>query len=154
MNISSKNLFDAIEVEDHGHYYRTIYYRFNDDHDLMSLDLKKDGTVKTSSYNIGKRPTRKRLIEEVEIILDTFSFIKNIHFQFLNEEINNPIKNVIFSIKAINREIILNFENEDLLLEIDENDFEQDYLTKANHLDMVKKGLLCCYRKLHGDLDE
>lgn len=42
MNISSENLFDVIELEDNGHDYKTIYYRFNDDEDLMSLDLKKN----------------------------------------------------------------------------------------------------------------
>jgi hypothetical protein len=31
-------------IEDDGYNYRTIYYSFNDDHDLMSLDLKKDFT--------------------------------------------------------------------------------------------------------------
>jgi hypothetical protein len=29
-------------IEDNGFNYRTIYYRFNDDGDLLSLDLKKD----------------------------------------------------------------------------------------------------------------
>jgi len=44
VNISSKSLFDVIIIEDNGFNYRTIYYRFNDDEDLMSLDLKKDFT--------------------------------------------------------------------------------------------------------------
>jgi hypothetical protein len=116
--------------------------------------MKKNGIVKTSSYNIGKRPTKQDLIEEVQIILKAFPFIKNIHFQFLNGEIDNPIRKVIFSIRVVKREIILNFNDEDILLQSDENDFEQDYLTDINHLNMVKKGLLYCYNKLHGDIDE
>jgi hypothetical protein len=116
--------------------------------------MKKDGTVKTSSYNIGKRPNKKDLIEEVQLIIDAFPFIKNIHFQFLNGEIDNPIKKVVFSIKVINREIIINNDAEKILLPSDENDFEQNYLTDINHLNMVKKGLLYCYNKLHGDIDE
>jgi hypothetical protein len=42
VNISSESLFYVIEIEDNGYHYRTIYYRFNDDDDLFSLDLKKD----------------------------------------------------------------------------------------------------------------
>ena len=149
----------TLDIEKFNHMFGILPIHYLNNHMLYHSTglhgwMKKDGTVKTSSYNIGKRPTRKHLIEEVEIILNAFPFIKNIHFQFLNEEINNPIKNVIFSIKVINREIILSFENEDLLLDIDENDFEQDYLTKVDHLDMVKRGLLYCYRKLHGEQDE
>lgn len=42
MNISYESFFDIDHIEDNCHDYRTIYYRFNDDEDLMSLDLKKD----------------------------------------------------------------------------------------------------------------
>ena len=31
-------------IEDNGYHYRTVYYHFNSDEDLMSLDLKKDFT--------------------------------------------------------------------------------------------------------------
>lgn len=42
MNISFESLFDVDHIEDNGYHYRTIYYSFNGDDDLFSLDLKKD----------------------------------------------------------------------------------------------------------------
>jgi hypothetical protein len=149
----------TLDIEKFNHMFGILPIYYLNNHMLYHSTglhgwMKKDGTVKTSSYNIGKRPTKQDLIEEVQIILKAFPFIKNIHFQFLNGEINNPIRKVIFSIRVVEREIILNFNDEDILLQSDENDFEQNYLTETNHLNMVKKGLLYCYHKLHGVLDE
>lgn len=149
----------TLDIEKFNHMFGILPLNYLNNHMLYHSTglhgwMKKDGTVKTSSYNIGKRPNKKDLIEEVQLIINAFPFIKNIHFQFLNGEIDNPIKKVVFSIKVINREIIINNDAEKILLPSDENDFEQNYLTDINHLNMVKKGLLYCYNKLHGDIDE
>jgi len=148
-----------LDIEKFNHMFGILPIHYLNNHMLYHSTglhgwMKKNGTIKTSSYNIGKRPTKKDLVEEVQIIIDTFPFIRNMHFQFLNGEIDNPIRKVIFSIKVVNRKIILNHEGEDILLERDDSDFEQDTLTDLNHLEMIKRGLLYCYRKLHGELDE
>jgi len=157
--IEDQIINQTLNIEKFNHMFGILPIHYLNNHMLYHSTglhgwMKKDGIIKTSSYNIGKRPTKKDLVEEVQIIIDTFSFIKNIHFQFLNGEIDNPIRKVIFSIKVINRKIILNHDGEDILLESNENDFEQDTLTNINHLNMVKKGLLYCYHKLHGEMDE
>lgn len=157
--IEDQIINQTLNIEKFNHMFGILPIHYLNNHMLYHSTglhgwMKKDGIIKTSSYNIGKRPTKKDLVEEVQIIIDTFSFIKNIHFQFLNGEIDNPIRKVIFSIKVINRKIILNHDGEDILLESNENDFEQDTLTNINHLNMVKKGLLYCYNKLHGEIDE
>jgi hypothetical protein len=149
----------TLDIEKFNHMFGILPIHYLNNHMLYHSTglhgwMKKDGTIKTSSYNIGKRPTKKDLVEEVQIIIDSFPFINNIHFQFLNGEIDNPIRKVIFSIKVINRKIILSHETEDILLESNESDFEQDYLTKIYHLSMVKNGLSYCYHKLHGEVDE
>ena len=115
--------------------------------------VNENGKVFSNNYNIGKNATFSSLINDIKLILESFDFIKNINFQFLNKEFLGINKNVILTIKVINREIYYSLEDRDLICEISNETVDDfiDHREDINHIKMIKKGLMICGEKFSNE---
>ena len=115
--------------------------------------INENGEIFSNNYNIGKYATFSSLINDIKLILESFDFIKNINFQFLNKEFLSQDKNVILTIKVINREIYYSLEDRELICEISKETVDDfiDHREDIDHIKTIKKGLMICGEKFSNE---